>query len=243
MLTTKHFKVTGIWGAGKEGPVDEEDKAGWTLEKQHLYGEATQLSAQQLTEQNIPSDIVREIVNQTDSKPLVLCKENSVFPSSSSEKPGYMQGGWIIVGLEPEAQKGNARGFVRFETRYTTFEGEEKKLVKEIDLGDAEKAIAEGKTNWYSSPGMEKAIVLKQYVDGVREVLADENAKAFPKDFLDWFAPYVKKFELVKEQEKIEKLSKIIAKSGKIENSLDSPEITKSSDTGSFLDTIKNFFS
>lgn len=209
-LLSKQYKVTGIWGAGKEGPFDEEDVTGWTLDKQHLYGESTQLSAQQMTEQNLPSDVVSLIVNQTDVKPTILAREASVFPSSSTERPGYMQGGWIIVGLEPEKSKGDAHGFVRFEARYTLFDGTEKKCVKEVDLGPAEKAIASGKREWYSSEGVEKAMILKQYVDVVRAVLDDKKAKEFPEDFLNWFAKQDKKYGLVKEREKLEKLSKII---------------------------------
>eukprot|EP01127_Copromyxa_protea_P013849 TRINITY_DN3765_c0_g1_i1.p1 TRINITY_DN3765_c0_g1~~TRINITY_DN3765_c0_g1_i1.p1 ORF type:complete len:462 (-),score=97.12 TRINITY_DN3765_c0_g1_i1:70-1302(-) len=156
VLITKQFKITGIWGAGKDGPLEHEDPTGWNPKNNHLYGESAQISAQKLSESNFPSEIVGVIVDGTESKPLVLAKENSVFPSPSTETPGYQKGGWIIIGLEPQGSKGGARGFVRFETRYTEFGSTcQKTVIKEVDLGEAEHAIKAGKKEWSFSEGID----------------------------------------------------------------------------------------
>uniref|UniRef100_A0A6B2L4C3 VWFA domain-containing protein n=1 Tax=Arcella intermedia TaxID=1963864 RepID=A0A6B2L4C3_9EUKA len=211
VLTVKQFKVTGVYGGGKSGPVEEEDKEGWSKERQHLYPESTQLTAERLREQNFPSEVIGVIVDKTDTKPLTIFTENSVFPSPITVKPGYQDGGWIFVGLEPEQLKGDAKGFIRFETKYTDFNDKLHKITKDVDFGDAEKAISEGK-EWASSEGVEKAIVLKQYVDVMRQVLADENCFEFPKEFLDWFEIQATKHTLTKELEKVNKLKDLFIK-------------------------------
>eukprot|EP01124_Arcella_intermedia_P017040 TRINITY_DN236_c0_g1_i3.p1 TRINITY_DN236_c0_g1~~TRINITY_DN236_c0_g1_i3.p1 ORF type:complete len:527 (+),score=152.20 TRINITY_DN236_c0_g1_i3:64-1581(+) len=211
-LISKQFRITGIYGGGKTGPLEEEDKKGWSAERKHLYTESTQITAENLKKQNFPSEIVGIIVDQTDVKPVVISKENSVFPSPTPERPGYQEGGWIVVGLEPEPTKGDARGFLRFETRYTDYAGKQHTITKDVDLGEAEKAIAEGKKEWSSSEGVEKVLVLKQYVDVLRQVLGDKSCFAFPDEFLDWFSVQVPKFGLTKELEKLNQLKTTLAK-------------------------------
>jgi len=211
VLTSKQFKITGIFGGGKSGTVEEEDEKGWNLERQHLYPETTQITAQNLKKQNFPTEIVGVIVDQTDTKPVVIARENSAFPSPTPERPGYQKGGWVIIALEPEDSKGGAQGFVRFETRYTDFAGKICTTTKDVDLKDAEKAIAEGKKDWASSEGVEKAVVLKQYVDGVRQALADESCTAFPSEFLDWFEKQVPKYGLTKELDQINHLKSVLS--------------------------------
>jgi len=100
----------------------------------------------QLENKRLPDDMIEIIVDQTaEQKPIVVSKEGSVYPAPSSETSGYQKGGWIIIGLKPEDQKGNAKGFLRFELHYTKLNGEKQKCAKEIDFTEAEKAIEEGK--------------------------------------------------------------------------------------------------
>lgn len=214
-LLTKQYRVEGIYGAGKEGKFERVDPAGWTEDKSHLYGEAIQTTVDELHEKNVPNDLVSIIVNQIDTKPIVVTKEKSVFPSPSTKKPGYMKGGWIIIDLEPEATKGDAGGFVRIELHYRKLDGTLSKCVKDVDLSEAEKIQSSGAKNWASSEGLDKAVVLKQYVDGIKKTLSDDTTTAFPAEFLEWIQERVTKYELEKEHSSIMRLSDILAKTTK----------------------------
>jgi len=219
LLTTKHYKVTGIYGSGKEGPISLKDESGWEVGNQHLFGEKVQTTVGSLNQMHMPNDMVKLIVNEANleqEKPIIISKENSCFPSPTPEKPGYMKGGWIIISLEPTEDKGDVKGYIRFECRATLLDDKIDKFIKDVDLSGAEQAMKEGKKNWASSEGMEKALVLQQFVFTIKTTL-DLNVNAptpFPQEFLDWFDPLVEKFTLPKEKEIITALKSqiIVAK-------------------------------
>jgi len=138
-----------------------------------------------------------------------------VYPSAESETPGYQNGGWILIGLKPEVQKGNAKGFLRFELIYTKTNGQTHKCIKEIDFSEAEKAKEEGKKNWASSEGIAKAMVLKQYVDGMKDGLSytnvfykDSARKGFQPEFLEWFEQQGTIYNFEKEKGAMKKINR-----------------------------------
>lgn len=210
-LLSKQFEVKSIVGAGKDKKEEKPDSSGWSAGKEHLYGEATQSAVAALRKSEIPDDIIGVVVDQTDTLPVVISTENSVFPSPSPEKEGYLKGGWIMIALFPTEMKGDAAGFVKISLEYTKLDGTLGRFEKDVDLTEAEKKSKDTK-NWASSEGMEKAMVLMQYVDGVKAVLADSDVKEFPSDFLDWFNDRVCKYGLEKEKTVIEQISNIIKK-------------------------------
>jgi len=211
-LITKQFKISGVFGAGKDKMKEKEDPTGWSRDKAHLYGGATQAAANSLC-YTLPEEVVGVIVDEAEApKPIILAEETSLLPSPKPEKPGYMYGGWIIIGLEPEETKGDSKGFVRLSMLYRTCDGKEHKVEKDVDVSEAENARREGRFGWASDEGMEKAMVLKQYVDVMKNTLDDVSAKAFPPEFEAWFQPLVEKFELQKEKERVVSLSRILQK-------------------------------
>jgi len=215
LLITKQYEVTGVYGAGKDEKEEKPDTLGWNQDTQHLYNEATQEAVQQLRTANLPNDMVGAILAETQAldgseKPIVLLTEKSVFPSPTSSKPGYQKGGWVIVALEPSATKGEVAGFVRVELHYRTITGDFGKCVKEVSLAEIEELRKSGGRNWYSSEGMGKALVLKQYVDVVKATLGDKTRKVFPEEFLVWFEEQAGVWDLKEEKEKIAKLKPLL---------------------------------
>lgn len=55
-----------------------------------------------------------------------------------------------------------------------------------------------------------KAMVLKQYVDYVKEILSRDYIAGEEKEFLEWFEVEGKRFGLKKEMENMEKILKLL---------------------------------
>eukprot|EP01126_Amoeba_proteus_P004986 TRINITY_DN11643_c0_g1_i12.p1 TRINITY_DN11643_c0_g1~~TRINITY_DN11643_c0_g1_i12.p1 ORF type:complete len:210 (+),score=55.13 TRINITY_DN11643_c0_g1_i12:1121-1750(+) len=206
--------------------MNQDDNVGWTRDTHHLFGEGIQVSAMNLFHEGIPLEIVGLITNEAlEKKPVTVAKEASVFPSPSfastqagekivnppSDESKYAKGGWIIITLEQDTDKGNSTGFVRFQLNCTMLDGSVTKLVKDFSLQEVEKLQSEGIQNWASSEGMEKAIVLKQYVDVVKEVLSDDKSTGFPIHFLNWWNERVEKFHLQDENQNLQRLSELLS--------------------------------
>eukprot|EP01126_Amoeba_proteus_P004985 TRINITY_DN11643_c0_g1_i11.p1 TRINITY_DN11643_c0_g1~~TRINITY_DN11643_c0_g1_i11.p1 ORF type:complete len:472 (+),score=99.15 TRINITY_DN11643_c0_g1_i11:249-1664(+) len=226
LLTAPQYQITGIYGAAKEEKMNQDDNVGWTRDTHHLFGEGIQVSAMNLFHEGIPLEIVGLITNEAlEKKPVTVAKEASVFPSPSfastqagekivnppSDESKYAKGGWIIITLEQDTDKGNSTGFVRFQLNCTMLDGSVTKLVKDFSLQEVEKLQSEGIQNWASSEGMEKAIVLKQYVDVVKEVLSDDKSTGFPIHFLNWWNERVEKFHLQDENQNLQRLSELLS--------------------------------
>lgn len=103
---------------------------------------------------------------------------------SSSGKPGYQEGGWVLIELEPQQEDAE---FVRFELRYKVeANGPDVIIRRDVSLREAMSHAKDGAV-WGSDEGMIHATVLKEFVDIVKETLADKKATQFPaslKQFL-----------------------------------------------------------
>ena len=147
------------------------------------------------------SDVIALIMNEVgEDKPITVVKEKSVFPSPSTSDPSLSVGGFVLITLKRFDEGKDS--VVRIRTTYTNLDGTTGKVEKDVDLSEAEKA---GK-DYSSSEGMEKAMVLKAYVDFSKELCSKKYVQDSEKEFLEWFSKKAEKFELKKEVSNIEKI-------------------------------------
>ncbi len=195
-IVYKGGTVGGVFGAGKEGKRAEADPQNWTRDRAHLYDSKAQATVGAL--QNVlPKDVIGMIIDSNHEKrPLTLFAEKSLFPSPISGCPGQQKGGWVLVELEGEA------GVVEVQLEYTRLDGKAVRLVKEFDTH-----ACDG-----SDEGMQKAIVLKTYVDEVKKTLANKSATTFDSEFVAYFKEQSQRFDLAAQVEQLTQLQKVLDK-------------------------------
>jgi len=202
-IISKTHKVAGVYGGGKEGTVEEKDVVGWTRDRQHIYSDdKTTALVSGLTAGGLNTDVTGLIVNQSiEEKAVIALKEKSVFPAPVSAVPGSQLGGWVMIKLEPVTSAAGG-GSAEFELSYKRMDNTEGKNIKWVSLAPPA-AMSEG---------MEKALVLQQFVAEVKSVLDNKDAFAFPEEFLAWFEVQKKKHDLSKQVETLTKLQESLDK-------------------------------
>ena len=166
-IVSQQHSVSGVFGAGKEQYFSRAG-AGWTEETAVLHPRSVKDSVSKLMQTVFSSDLIATIVNMAagEPRPVVVCTESSVYPSPASTRPGMQQGGFVLVGLDSLGPQHAGDGTVRIVLH---LDGRVELLSKDVSVGEeGERGAA---TDGASSEAMAKAMVLKQYVDCLREVL------------------------------------------------------------------------
>jgi hypothetical protein len=208
-IVSQQHSVSGVFGAGKEQYFSRAG-AGWTEETAVLHPRSVKDSVSKLMQTVFSSDLIATIVDMAagEPRPVVVCTESSVYPSPASTRPGMQQGGFVLVGLDSLGPQHAGDGTVRIVLQVTHLDGRVELLTKDVSVGEEREREGGGgaATDGASSEAMAKAMVLKQYVDCLREVLQQPDVRQVPSSFEVWFSDKARQFDLQKELQNVQQI-------------------------------------
>ena len=206
-IVSQQHSVSGVFGAGKEQYFSRAG-AGWTEETAVLHPRSVKDSVSKLMQTVFSSDLIATIVNMAagEPRPVVVCTESSVYPSPASTRPGMQQGGFVLVGLDSLGPQHAGDGTVRIVLQVTHLDGRVELLSKDVSVGGEGEREGDAATDGASSEAMAKAMVLKQYVDCLREVLQQPDVRQVPSSFEVWFSDKARQFDLQKELQNVQQI-------------------------------------
>eukprot|EP01126_Amoeba_proteus_P059074 TRINITY_DN7691_c0_g1_i2.p1 TRINITY_DN7691_c0_g1~~TRINITY_DN7691_c0_g1_i2.p1 ORF type:complete len:706 (-),score=175.35 TRINITY_DN7691_c0_g1_i2:950-3067(-) len=225
LLVTKFFSVGRIFGWGKAGKQKKEvmeDPVGWTLMNQ-IFDEKPLVLLKKNSVFPNPKFSEGTLAgggsggsggDENEGSSRCDCDGSGDDGGSSGIGNG---GNWVLFEIENGKSKEMIPqdALILVALNYTGQDDKIKTVTVDIDVSEFYlRGSSENSSEYFSSEGMEKMMILKQYVDMVRSVIQDPTCTDFPSEFLEWFRCKVSKFGLETELRNITELRKVLERRG-----------------------------